>query len=125
MDQSGKEGYINMARRIWKDRIVEKPRTFNIQNNPDGTITLVPNPGAIVEEGTPVNATNLNGLEDDLASHLEDNTKHKTSQTIREESVTPLRLEVISSAGQTPTQGRAIFDTLSGKPKFGNGSAWV
>lgn len=65
-----------MARRIWKDRVVEKPRTFNVQNNADGTITLVPAPGQIVEPGTPVNATNLNGLEDDLESHLAENMPH-------------------------------------------------
>ena len=40
-----------MARRIWKDRAVEKPRTFTIQNNPDGTVTLIPAPGTIVEPG--------------------------------------------------------------------------
>lgn len=55
--------------RVWKDRVVEKPRTFNIQNNPDGTVTLLPAPGQIIQEGTPVNATNLNGLENDLTSH--------------------------------------------------------
>lgn len=65
-----------MARRIWKDRVVEKPRTFNVQNNADGTITLIPAPGQIVEPGTPVNATNLNGLEDDVATHLADDTAH-------------------------------------------------
>lgn len=58
-----------MARRIWKDRAVEKPRTFNLQNNPDGTVTLIPAPGVIVEPGTSVNASNLNGLEDDLETH--------------------------------------------------------
>lgn len=55
-----------MARRIWQDRVVERPRTFNIQNNPDGSVTLVPAPGQIIQEGTPVNAANLNGLEEDL-----------------------------------------------------------
>ena len=58
-----------MARRFWKDRVVEKPRTYNIQNNPDGTVTLIPAPGAILEAGTPVNAANLNGLEEDLETH--------------------------------------------------------
>lgn len=47
----------------WKDRIVEKPRTYTMQQNSDGTVTLVPAPGTIVEEGTPVNANNLNKIE--------------------------------------------------------------
>jgi len=60
----------------WKDRIVEKPRTFQVQNNPDSTITLIPAPGTVVQEGTPVNATNLNKLEQGLASHTADSMPH-------------------------------------------------
>lgn len=52
--------------RVWKDRAVERPRTFNIQNNADGTITLIPAPGQVIEEGTPVNASNLNAIEKDI-----------------------------------------------------------
>lgn len=54
---------------IWKDRVVEKPRTYCVQNNPDGTITLIPAPGEVYEEGTPVNALNLNKLEQGLKTH--------------------------------------------------------
>lgn len=50
----------------WKDRIVEKPRTYTMQQNTDGTITLVPAPGNIIEEGTPVNAANLNKIENGI-----------------------------------------------------------
>lgn len=65
-----------MAKRIWQDRIVEKPRTFKLQNNSDGTVTLLPAPGTIVQEGTPVNAANLNGIEEDIlaAAQMTDNT---------------------------------------------------
>lgn len=51
-----------MSRLVWKDRIVERPRTFNKIENPDGTITLEPAPGQVIQEGTPVNAENLNLL---------------------------------------------------------------
>ena len=54
--------------RVWQDRIVERPRTFTLQNNADGTITLIPAPGTIVQAGTPVNAGGLNGIEADLAN---------------------------------------------------------
>lgn len=47
----------------WQDRVVEKPRTFTVTNNPDGTITLAPAPGTVLQEGTPVNAGNLNKIE--------------------------------------------------------------
>ena len=52
----------------WQDRIVEKPRTYHVQNNPDGTITLIPAPGTVIQEGTPVNAANLNKLEQGLVT---------------------------------------------------------
>lgn len=48
---------------VWQDRIVERPRTFTVTNNPDGTITLTPSPGIVVQEGTPVNAASLNKME--------------------------------------------------------------
>jgi hypothetical protein len=62
---------------VWKNRVVERPLTFNIVNNPDGTVTLVPAPGVIVESGTPVNAVNLNKLEQGLKTH-EAETASKT-----------------------------------------------
>ncbi len=53
-------GYDKMT---WQDRVVEKARTFTMTNNPDGTISLTPSPGVVVQEGTPVNAGNMNHLE--------------------------------------------------------------
>jgi hypothetical protein len=53
----------------WQDRIVEKPRTYQFVDNEDGTFTLVPQPGTITQLGTPVNAANLNKLENGLADH--------------------------------------------------------
>lgn len=60
----------------WKDRVVEKPRTFDVTNNPDGSITLVPKPGVVVQEGTPVNAANMNKIEQGLVSHMADYVPH-------------------------------------------------
>lgn len=59
-----------MTQRVWQDRIVENPRTFTVQNNPNGTITLIPAPGIVTQEGTPVNAAGLNGIETDLAGAI-------------------------------------------------------
>jgi hypothetical protein len=50
----------------WKDRIVQKPLTYTMQQNADGTITLIPVPGTITQEGTPVNAAYLNKIEQGL-----------------------------------------------------------
>ena len=48
----------------WVDRKVERPNTFVIQNNTDGTVTLIPSPGTIQQAGTPLNAKNLNATID-------------------------------------------------------------
>jgi len=50
----------------WKDRIVEKPNTFETRNNGDNTVTLIPDPGQVLQEGTPLNAENLNHIEKGL-----------------------------------------------------------
>lgn len=47
----------------WKNREVERPRTFQLQNNSDGTVTLIPKEGVIVEPGTPIIADNMNRIE--------------------------------------------------------------
>lgn len=52
----------------WVDRVVEKPNTFGLVENSDGTITLTPAPGQVIERGTPINAENLNKIEDALFS---------------------------------------------------------
>lgn len=51
---------------IWKNREVERPRTYTIQDNEDGTITLTPAEGQIIEPGTPLIAANLNNIEDGI-----------------------------------------------------------
>lgn len=51
---------------FWKDRIVEKPNTYRKVENTDGTITLYPVTGQVIEQGTPVSAANLNKLENGI-----------------------------------------------------------
>lgn len=46
----------------FKDRIVEFPNRYSLTDNGDGTYTLTPFPGEITEEGTPVNAADLNKM---------------------------------------------------------------
>lgn len=56
------------SKTTWKDRSVEKPLTFTMVNNPDGTITLTPSEGTIVEPGTAITSALLNNMEDGIAS---------------------------------------------------------
>ncbi len=47
----------------WKNREVENPRTFQLQSNPNGTTTLLPKEGNVIEAGTPIIADNMNKIE--------------------------------------------------------------
>ena len=64
----------------WKNRLVENPKTFQLQQNANGTVTLIPQEGLILEEGTPINAGAMNKIEQGIATvdgavdaHLSDN----------------------------------------------------
>jgi hypothetical protein len=60
----------------WTNREVERPRTFTMQNNADGTVTLIPAEGTIIEGGTPIVAENMNKIETgivDLETKVDDN----------------------------------------------------
>lgn len=48
---------------LWKNREVERPRTFTMQDNGDGTITLIPAEGQVIEPGTPIIADTMNKIE--------------------------------------------------------------
>lgn len=62
----------------------------------------------------------------ELAAHKADGAIHKTSDVIRTETNTQLKVEVISSSvSETPDAGRIIFDTSQGKFFGGNGTEWV
>lgn len=57
-------------RTVWKNREVERPRTYEKIENPDGTITLIPSEGTIIEEGTPITADIMNNIEDGIEEAL-------------------------------------------------------
>lgn len=48
---------------VWKDQDVENPRTYTQRQNDDGSVTLLDHFGKITELGTPVNAKNMNKIE--------------------------------------------------------------
>ena len=51
---------------VWKDQNVERPRTYDFQTNSDGSVTLIDSFGNVTELGTPVNADNMNHIEDGI-----------------------------------------------------------
>ena len=52
------------ARINWLDHSAQRPRTYMITQNGDGTVTLTPVQGTIYQQGTPLSAANLNNIED-------------------------------------------------------------
>lgn len=69
----------------WKDHIVEHPNRYRVVDNGDGTVDILDEHGAVIQQGTPVDATRLNKIEqgikeahDAIASHLNDNVRHVT-----------------------------------------------
>lgn len=67
------------VKNIWVDQDVERPKTYEVTNNQDGSITLTDSFGLVTELGTPVNATNMNHIEDGLA--LSDVMKYSSTVT--------------------------------------------
>ena len=55
----------------WKSREVEHQNRFTMKDNGDGTVTLTPAPGKVIEIGTPASADNFNKMEKGiLAAHI-------------------------------------------------------
>lgn len=60
----------------FKDRIVEKPNTYTVQTNDDGTVTLIPAFGNTLQEGTPINHGSMDHIEEGIVS-LNNNKQNK------------------------------------------------
>ena len=52
------------------DREVTNPMTFILTENANGTITLTPAPGTVVEEGTPINRATMMALQQNIYDSL-------------------------------------------------------
>jgi hypothetical protein len=62
---------------VWKDQDVENPRTYVERDNGDGTVTLLDAFGEVTELGTPVNAANMNKIENGI-EEVDNSAVHKT-----------------------------------------------
>lgn len=86
----------------WKDRRVERENTFTLLHNNDGTITLIPVTGEIYEQGTPLNAVNLNTLNSAI-----ENLKSLLNETITRMNAT-----------------NNIYNIVSNGSFYGDGRCW-
>lgn len=51
----------------WKDQVVQRPKTYQMNNNDDGSVTLIDSFGLVTELGTPVNQDYMNHIEEGIA----------------------------------------------------------
>lgn len=66
----------------WKDQVVQRPKTYQMNNNDDGSVTLVNSFGLVTELGTPVNEDYMNHIEQGIAGTGV--RKYSTSETYNE-----------------------------------------
>lgn len=89
----------------FKDHIVQHPDRYKMTKNEDGTITLVPtwveNPSEVVQQGTPLNAETIGGID----KKIEDTNQQlaETSEKIKYTSnaKTPLIVPTYEGSNQT------------------------
>lgn len=101
---------MSYEKTIWKDRVVEKPNTYRSVENSDGTITLYPITGQVIEKGTPVSAANLNKIENGIVE-LNEKLDTKANKKEVEELSEQFRNIFIQSTIPTAREG-AIWKQL-------------
>lgn len=101
----------------WSDRVVDKPRTFNFQNNADGTTTLIPASGTVYTAGTPVNAANMNNIEEGIQDRATWDSVHSVEREV-------LNLKILSTL-KTKVDGASdfFFDDITNKAATPDGSS--
>ncbi len=52
----------------WKDHVLQYPLRVRLVDNGDGTHNIVPEPGEIIQQGTPMSATNFNNMEQGIGN---------------------------------------------------------
>lgn len=113
---------------IWKDRVVQHPRRYKLKNIDTGAVVatydLESDTGTITEEGTPVNAGNMNTIEtaiEDLDTSIDDINTLLTKSFLsinKELSNVEAVLDVDSKALQN--NGK-VYDLLDGTNNYSCG----
>ena len=57
---------MSYKRTVWKDHVTEYENRYREEVNADGSITHVPVEGEVIQQGTPMSATNFNNIEDGI-----------------------------------------------------------
>lgn len=91
----------------WKDQNVENPRTYSVRDNGDSTVTLMDAFGTVTELGTPVNAENMNKIENGIANAVDKDSNQTITGTKVFKGASPIKLE---KAGNTSTEVQFTSD---------------
>lgn len=91
----------------WKDQNVENPRTYSVRDNGDSTVTLMDAFGTVTELGTPVNAENMNKIEDGIANAVDKDSNQTITGTKVFNGAAPIKL---GKAGGTYTEVQFTSD---------------
>nr|DAP67473.1 MAG TPA: Putative tail fiber protein fold, Tail fiber, receptor [Caudoviricetes sp.] len=97
----------------WKDQNVENPRTYLVRDNGDSTVTLMDAFGTVTEFGTPVNAENMNKIENGIANAVDKDSNQTITGTKVFNGASPIKL---GKAGGTYTE---IQYTSDGSARLG------
>lgn len=97
----------------WKDQNVENPRTYSVRDNGDSTVTLMDAFGTVTELGTPVNAENMNKIENGIANAVDKDSNQTITGTKVFNGASPIKL---GKAGGTYTE---IQYTSDGSARLG------
>ena len=76
----------------WKDQNVENPRTYSVRDNGDSTVTLMDAFGTVTELGTPVNAENMNKIENGIANAVDKDSNQTITGTKVYNGASPIKL---------------------------------
>lgn len=91
----------------WKDQNVENPRTYSVRDNGDSTVTLMDAFGTVTELGTPVNAENMNKIENGIANAVDKDSNQIITGTKVFNGTSPIKL---GKAGGTYTEVQFTSD---------------
>lgn len=83
----------------WKDQITQYPYKYTIINNSDGTVTLVPNNGTIIQAGTPIDAAHMNNMEQGIKNLYDNLDSIKVDLTSQNLNIIGLGIELETMKG--------------------------
>lgn len=112
----------------WKDQNVENPRTYLVRDNGDSTVTLMDAFGTVTELGTPVNAENMNKIENGIANNdaaiTQEIADRKKADTQLQTSINGKQATITGGASTITsanlTSSRALVSNGSGKVAVAN-----